>query len=399
MPRDLLKYTLRKITIQIAKKMNILLVIDSLGSGGAQRQMALLADGLAERGHKVTLFVYFPGQNFNRNSLADGNVRIISAEKKSRFDPSPFLALFRDLRRHTYDVAVAFLPSPAIYLIAARGLRGRPPVIVSHRRTYENDLIPIVDRMKLAVYGAAHCIVANSHLGAEQIARTLPFLARKLRVVSNCVELSRFDPNSTGGEGETVTILFVGRLSPEKNLHRVLDAMALIKARGGKLPKLLWAGRYEGGEAANRYAAAVHERVEKYGLSENWEALGERHDIPKLLAKCDALLLASTFEGTPNAVCEGLAAGRPVLASRVGDVGHLVQDGVSGYLFDPASPEDIADKIAFFMLTDPAQRAAMGRAGRRFAEKTFSISAYIDSWETCIRAAVTSCLAEGTVPV
>lgn len=368
--------------------MNILLVIDGLGSGGAQRQMALLARGLAERGHAITLFLYFPNHDFYKNLLDASNIKVVSVQKKGRFDLSPLHALKSHIKANSYDAAVAFLPTPSIYLLAARGLRKGLPVVVSHRRTFEQDRIPPSERLRLAIYAAAQKIVSNSQRGSDQIAASLPFLASKLRVISNAVEMERFASAPTINDNARTDILFVGRLAPEKNIIRVMEAMAIIRERGEPLPMISWAGRYAGGAAADRYAVDLRECMDKLGLSDCWKPLGERSDIPQLLTKCGAVLLPSTFEGTPNAVCEGLAAGRPILASRVGDIGSLVQDGTSGFLFDPMDPTDIADAISRFMRTTAAQRTEMGKAGRSFAEKTFSLEAYIDSWEDCIHSLV-----------
>ncbi len=370
--------------------MKILLVIDNLGSGGAQKQMTLLATGLQKRGHDVTLFLYYPKNNFYEPILKKEGIRIVSTEKKSRFDLGPIKGLRRELRDGRYDTTVAFMPTPGLYLLAARGLANRPPVLVSHRIAYISDRISLLNRATLSVYAIATAIVANSHRGAQQIKAALPFLAHKLCVIPNGVEFDKFMPAQPPPGAAQASLLFIGRLCSQKNIHRLLEALTLIRARGGVLPRVLWAGRVEAGAVGVAYARMVEQRVAELNLSASWVPLGERVNIPALLADSDALILPSVYEGTPNAVCEALAAGRPVLAGRVGDIERLIADGSTGLLFDPLNPSDIADKIQQFLQTDTRTRAEMSAAARLHAERTLSTDVYIDNWEKALQQAEAS---------
>jgi glycosyltransferase involved in cell wall biosynthesis len=87
----------------------------------------------------------------------------------------------------------------------------------------------------------------------------------------------------------------------------------------------------------------------------------------------DALILPSLYEGLPNVVCEALACGLPVLASKISDNPRLVQDAVTGYLFDPNSPDEIAKTIFGFAQLGFEDRLEMSMAARRFAELNLSI--------------------------
>lgn len=369
--------------------MKVLLVIDSLGSGGAQKQICLLARGLHQRKHKVDFFTYYPAFDFFRPSLEALNISVISAEKKSRLDITPVLALRKVLHEGQYDVAVSFLTTPSLYLLAARG-RAPLPVIVSHRQSYPSRGLPLSARLPISAYAAANLIVSNSYYGAEQIAYSLPFVARKLHVIPNGLELESYTGLAPDRAGDDLILLFVGRLSPEKNVHRLLEALSLIRQKGRKPTTTWWAGRRESGTVGEAYAAEIDRLVVEFGLSENWVPLGQRDDIPAVLSQCDGVILPSTFEGTPNAVCEGLAAARPVLASRIGDMDKLVRDGISGLLFDAFSPADMAEKILRFEEMSPAARTAMGKEGRAYAERELSASRYLDAWEACLRSVQTS---------
>src|SRR5262245_24087602 len=117
--------------------MRLLFVIDNLGPGGAQRQLALLACGLAARGHDVDVFVYYPQSSF-QTDLTRSGVRIHTVVKRSRFDLAPLWGLRRLLVSTAYDAAVAFMRTPSLYLLASK-LTGRAVPVVSSERVAQRD--------------------------------------------------------------------------------------------------------------------------------------------------------------------------------------------------------------------------------------------------------------------
>jgi glycosyltransferase involved in cell wall biosynthesis len=100
--------------------------------------------------------------------------------------------------------------------------------------------------------------------------------------------------------------------------------------------------------------------------------MGPREDVPALLSQATCLLLTSDYESCPYTVIEAMAAGVPVVATRVGGVPELVEDGVSGLLVEPGRPESIAVAIGE-LLADPDRARQLGSAGRRLARERFSV--------------------------
>jgi len=130
--------------------------------------------------------------------------------------------------------------------------------------------------------------------------------------------------------------------------------------------------RWYGGTRADK--APLHDGIDfilANGLGAGVELLPPTPDPRQAYWGSDAMLLASWFEGCPNVICEAMACGKPVLAGAVSDNPLIVEDGVSGFLFDPFSPEAIAASIEQFARLDPGRRHAMGMAGRRRAEVLF----------------------------
>jgi glycosyltransferase involved in cell wall biosynthesis len=116
-------------------------------------------------------------------------------------------------------------------------------------------------------------------------------------------------------------------------------------------------------------------------LNEQWDWLGERSDIPDLLQAHTALIHPSFYEGLPNVVCEALACGLPVLASDVCDHPYLVEEGVRGFLFNPHSPDSIAEAINKLYLASHDRRCQMSADARAFAEENLASAIFTDNYE------------------
>jgi glycosyltransferase involved in cell wall biosynthesis len=116
-------------------------------------------------------------------------------------------------------------------------------------------------------------------------------------------------------------------------------------------------------------------------ISTRWHWLGEQLDMPSLLRRHDALIHPSLYEGLPNAVCEALAAGLPVLISNVCDHPRLVVEGERGFLFNPNDPQSIAASIEKAALLDTGGWLALSRNARRYAEAHLGVANMVDAYE------------------
>ena len=221
------------------------------------------------------------------------------------------------------------------------------------------------------LHASADEITANSESGRNVIAQSWSWLAPRVHVIYNAVDLHHFVPSRTTLEASTPvrrTVRLVALASHQKvkNLSTVLRAMLHIRRH--ETVHLRWYGGTREDLAPHKEA---HEFVRANGLEGTVELLPPTKDPRQAYWDSDAVLLASFFEGCPNVICEAMACGKPVLASAVSDNPLIVEDGVSGLLFDPNSAESIAAAIAQFARLDPAKSADMGRAGRRRAEQLF----------------------------
>lgn len=362
--------------------MKVLLIIDHFGSGGAQRQMVELACGLRRRNHAVEMFVYHPQYDFFRRRLELERIPVHERSKGKHGSLGVLVGLIRLLRRGRFDVAASFLNTANVYAELARLLAPRARLVVSERSSFHDDRFAGNALLRRWLHLLADRVVANSQTQTQWLGRRT-WLRGKVSCIYNGVDLERFHPverTLSGGTG--VRLLGVGRIGPEKNLHNLMLALARFGERFGYVPEIAWAGQRDTSRAGRRYCAQLDSLLASLPeVQRRWAWLGLRTDIPELLAGCDALIHPSLYEGMPNAICEALAAGRPILASAVCDHPLLVADGKRGFLFDPHSPDSIVSAIASLLQLDSAARRALEGSAREYAQAELGIDTMVERYE------------------
>jgi glycosyltransferase involved in cell wall biosynthesis len=192
------------------------------------------------------------------------------------------------------------------------------------------------------------------------------------RVVPNGVDVAAFSPASDGKTTDAPTVVLAGRMDDQKGVDVLLRAASRLSPR----TKLRFAG---GGwkEAEYRRLAA------ELGLGERAEFLGQvpRTELPAILRSASVVAVPSRYENLPLSVLEGMACGVAVVASRVGGVPEMMDDGVEGTLVPPEDPEALSAALAK-ILNDRDLAARMGAAGRRRVVADFtwdSVAARIEA--------------------
>ncbi len=368
--------------------MNLLCVIDNLGTGGAQRQILNLAIGLHRRGHEVSLYCYTPGALLAHYLEKEG-LRVRVELKKSRFS----LDVIGNLRRHIDegrpDAVISFLNTPNFYnVLASRRSKTRPAILVSERFC---DMPGDPSRLELAVrqvYRWSDRIVVNSHHQRENFQRKYPWMTGRLRTIYNGYDLEEFRPRPLApGPGE-LRILAVASVSRYKNGLCLVQALDILKREHGLRPRVSWAGQRMRAGDRGAYLKDMEDLIRSAGLSDQWDWLDQRTDVADLFARHDVLVHPSYGEGLPNVVCEAMACGRPVILSNVLDHPRLITDGVNGFLFEARDPNDLARKIKAFQDLPPAERQRQGASGRDFAEKNLTLARYVGEYEELLAALV-----------
>ena len=187
----------------------------------------------------------------------------------------------------------------------------------------------------------------------------------KLRIVHCGVHPARYAAEPSANQSG-LNLLFVGRLTPIKGLRVLFDALGQLRAKGVEDVTLTLVGDGEDRAWAEAEAARLG------GIT----LLGFRSQdgVAEALAAADALVLPSFAEGVPVVLMETMAAGRPVIATQVGGVSELVEDGVSGRIVPPGDAAGLAAAIRALADAGPEARAKMGEKGRNRVETEFDVS-------------------------
>jgi len=166
-------------------------------------------------------------------------------------------------------------------------------------------------------------------------------------------------------EKKDIILLHIGRFQPQKNHLLLIKAYEIAKKEYPSIS--LWLV----GDGPLR--GRVEKLVKEKGFERNVKFLGVREDVAKLLSEADVFILPSDWEGVPLSILEAMAASKPVIATSVGGVPELVENGVSGILVPPGNPEALA-KAILHLANDPDLRQRMGKAGQKIAIERFDIS-------------------------
>jgi len=337
---------------------------------GSADPVIRLVTGLQARGHRVLLGV-IPGDRFEAKAREAGLVPLAGLDLRARFAPVAALADVRRLRQtlreegvdlvhchHSHDHWLALL---------ARGARGRVPVV----RSFHAYRAVKADAVSRALYRRTAVLFAVSRQ-IEARCRAAGIPADRIVWIPGAADLPRFGGDADAAAireefklGRAPVVVSVARLAPNRGHELLLSAFRILL---GSLPdaRLLLVGK---GETRPRLEALVAEM----GLGDRALFTGYRdRDLPAVLAAADCFaLMAAGSDDSCRAVLEAMAAGRPVVARRVGALPETVVDGETGYLVDDDRPERVAAALAA-VLGDRDRARAMGRAGRRRAETEFS---------------------------
>jgi L-malate glycosyltransferase len=344
-----------------------------------------LAAGLRARGHRVLLGV-IPGDRFEAKAREAG----LPLVEGLRLGPG---AVARDafrlratIRREGIEIVHAHHSHDHwLALIARPVLRGRPrPRVV---RTFHNLRAVGRDRLTAGLYRRTAAAFAVSRQ-IEARCREVGIPADRIHWIPGAADLVRFageaDPLPVRDEfklGEAPVIVSVARLAPNRGHELLLAGFRLLLQ---ELPaaRLLLVGK---GETRGR----LEQLVAELGLVNQVVFTGYRdRDLPLVLAAADCFALMSAgSDESCRAALEAMAAGRPVVARRVGALPETIVHGETGLLIDDDRPETVCAALAAALVA-PERGRAMGVAGRRRAHEVFSPERSVDTVERVYRSLV-----------
>jgi glycosyltransferase involved in cell wall biosynthesis len=333
----------------------------------------MLACSLAKKGITIDFFVYYPENDFYADRLKQNKINIYSSTKKSRFDISPIFSLRKLINKNNYHAALSYLNTPNFYAEVATLLTlGKTPLYISERSCYLDNSTPkVMTQIRENFHRIAKLVICNSFNQRQLMLDRYPWLKDKVVTILNGVNTLEFIPSNIPVENNK--LLVVSRVDKGKNALNLAKALKIFRDKQGWCPDLTWAGKPDPTLESKVYINKVNDFLLKNTLTQHWTWAGECSNIIDMMQKHKALIHPSFYEGFPNAVCEALSVGLPVVVSDVCDNSLLVDEGKNGMLFNPNDVEDIAKAlINFFDLSD-TEVENFRINGRKFAEDKLSI--------------------------
>jgi L-malate glycosyltransferase len=348
----------------------IAFVMAGFQPGGTERQMIELVRRLSPDRWTVHVACFHArGAWFNRVAEAAASVTefpLDSFRSSQAMRQSWAFARWCRKRRiaivHTVSIAANIFGQPGAAL-------GRVPVRIANRREINPDKTPVEIAAQRAAYAFAHKVVANSLAAAARL-RLERVPARKIAVVPNGLDFDRFASRPPRDELRRVVV--VANLRREKGHDVLLEAVPLVLR---KFPDARFALAGGGPELEPLKA-----RAEAAALSHAVTFLGHQEDINACLTANDIFVLPTRSEAFPNSVLEAMASAMPIVASHVGGIPELVENGHTGMLVPPGDPHSLADRICRLM-TNPPFAARLGETARASAHARYSFDRMVAGFE------------------
>lgn len=356
-------------------KKRILHIVPNFGTGGAERLVVDLVD--AADTQRLELFVvslYAESGRMLEKEIREKRLAVRFLDKRPGLDLRMIWRLYRTLRNF------------------------RPEVVHTHLSVLRYGLLPIVVCRIPARLHTMHNVAGNETDFVGRVVRriafrfcnvipvSISFLIRDTvrqvygprvhsPVVYNGIPTQRFvrASQTLTEPDQRLRLIHVGRFAPQKNHCLLLEAFALAASSNPTINlRLVGDGPLK--------ASVERQTIEKQ-ISERVQFLGERDDVPDLLEQSDMFVLSSDWEGMPLTLLEAMAAGKPVIATAVGGVPELVEDGRTGLLVPPKDVNALC-KAILQMAEDPALRLHLGKAGQQRAVELFDLSRTAKGYES-----------------
>jgi len=337
-------------------------------SGGAERLQRTFADAIDPREVSLTVITLRESLPESEEELRERGVRIARFPATRFADPRRARALIEFVRAERFDLLHAHLVRSTVLAGLAGQITGTPVVATLHNTDRGTGVGP-------ALRFAEHWILRQAverviAVGWETARAHRHRLGRRrIDVIPNAVceppvlsARERADTRRELGVPEDAPLLIsVGRIVPQKAISDLVRAFAQLPP-GSPAPHWRIVGR-------GRLETSLAREIQRLGLGARAQLIGLRSDVPRLLGASDLYLSSSHWEGLPVAMLEAMAAGLPVVATRVGDVPRVI-DPSCGVLVPARDPGALANAIAA-LLADPARLRRLGAAARARAREHF----------------------------
>jgi glycosyltransferase involved in cell wall biosynthesis len=365
------------------QRRHLLLLVNKLEIGGAERQLVELARAIDRRRFETTVMTLYPGGALDADVEAAG-LRLVTLDRRGKYDFGAIGRLAAFLQRERVDIIQPFLTPSTLFGLSA-GLIARTPVTVVTERCGVRANLGAGSRAYMAVEDQltrfAAAVVPNSGAGVDYL-RARGIDQARVRLIYNGVNPARISTTAAEVEAarrefglspETPVVGIIASLEAAKDHRTFLQAAAFISAARPETRFLVAGDGSLRGELEAQAAAL--------GLQARVLFTGNRPRVAPLLSLFSVAVLSSRdHEGCSNFILEAMGMAKPVVATSIGGNPELVRHGVTGFLTPAGDAAAMAQQIVRLLSDQPAAER-MGRAGRQRFEESFSLQRMVGAYE------------------
>lgn len=347
-------------------KIRVLYIIDTLAFGGAQRQLLELIKGVLNDGRYEPALCFYVNRVDFEEAFRALRIPIYRIDKKNK-NPILFLmSLVRLIREAKAKIVHTYLVSPNFWGRLA-AIIAFVPIIIASERIYNPD------KPKREIFADrffklfTSMIIVNSRSAEEFLKKKERINPNKIKTIYNGIDLSLFEYISDNPlktrysiPDSCIVIGIVGRLVEQKGHEFLFKALSEIHQKGWKLLII--------GEGILR--ESLFRLSEELGISQNIVWVGTSNEVSAFMKMFDFLVLPSLWEGFPNVILEAMAAGKPVIATDVGENNIMVINNKTGFLVPPRDIVQLRKAVEFY-LDNAEARLKHGIEGRGLVKKKF----------------------------
>jgi D-inositol-3-phosphate glycosyltransferase len=363
-------------------------------SGGMNVYVRELGAQLAKRGHQVDVFTR--GNEFEEQQIGNG-ARLISLRaglrkeieksKLAAYIPEFMEQVINFANREKYDLIHAHYWMSGLVGLDLKAKWGVPMVMMFHTLGLVKNRITVLGELESderirgerRVLADADFVVAATPAERADLQWLYELPSAKAKVIPPGVDLEQFHPMEKakakaelGLPLDERQILFVGRIEALKGIDTLIRAAHLL-AKSSAIPfrvQVIGGDVEESLEQLGSEMSRLQTLVKSHGLQTRVRFLGSRRqrELPTYYAASDVVVMPSYSESFGMVALEAMACGRPVIASRVGGLAYLVQDGLTGFHVQEGNPEEMAERL-MSLFSDKPTLEQMGMTARSEAEK------------------------------
>ncbi len=348
-------------------------MIDSLNIGGAQKLLTILARAVPRENLDLTIIsLRCNGSPSIARELEAQGIRVETYPGARLVEPRRIVRLYRFLKSEKFDLLHTHLTYANSLGSFCGRITGTPVVASLHSESEDPDRLRSSLETWALRFGARR-VIGVGRVVAEANSQRLR--GHCLDVIPNPVERApSLSPgertklrSAMGGNSSGPLIVCVGRLTAQKGHLDLLTAFAdLVAAHPSAALAIAGEGKMRG---------ELEQEIQRLGLEKNARLLGAQEGVPRLLAASDIFVTASQIEGLPLAVLEAMAAGLPVVATKVGDIPNLVSSH-TGILVPPGQPCLLQESLDT-LIRDPHRAKRLGEAGREHVSVEYSVDTWV----------------------